>query len=129
MAEHILFYGSLRREFGIAQQLNIGPYVDFIAMYHITGTLYDFGQYPGLVLSGSGTVVCELSAIRSSDLFSILDPYEGFVQQSPEQSLFIRKRIYLPSKIAAWVYEYNHAIEDAPIIPNGDWLSYQIGTM
>lgn len=94
------------------------------------GTLYDVGEYPGLVLVNDakglvhGTVV-ELH--NPEENLKVIDDYEGvgFNQQQP--NLYIREivSIYTPNGVVdAWVYTYNLPVKGLPIISSGNYLEH-----
>jgi gamma-glutamylcyclotransferase (GGCT)/AIG2-like uncharacterized protein YtfP len=59
----------------------------------------------------------------------VLDAYEGYNERWPENSLFIRKQVSATkengSTIECWIYLFNQSLENAKLIPSGDWLDYQ----
>ena len=105
----IAVYGTLRPATGEA--------VD------IAGKIYDLGWFPGLVMDDSGTVVRGTWIEVDDNRLAELDRYEGYNENRPENSLYLRK----PFK-DGWVYAYNRSVGDrAPIetgIESGDWLAY-----
>lgn len=121
----------MHAELGLDQALQrLGP-------REIHGSLYDLGEFPGLVL-GSGVVVAELFKIRDSSVLSRLDKYEEYDPAKPEQSLFQRTILQLPKyrspianklrgspKIDCWVYVYNQPIEGNHKIEEPSWHEYK----
>ena len=106
-AKHkIAVYGTLRPAAGEA--------VD------IPGKIYDLGWFPGLVMDNSDTVVkgtwIEVDDVRLAKL----DRYEGYNEDRPESSLYLRKPFQ-----GGWVYVYNRSIVDlGDFIESGDWLAH-----
>lgn len=93
----------------------------------IRGSLYDFGEYPGLVLDDGGWVSGEL--YRVPDLAArlpILDREEWCDPTDEARSLYVRRRV--PVRVGdgppreAWVYVYHGPPGRGPRIPSGDWL-------
>lgn len=101
----IAVYGTLRPATGEAVE--------------IPGKIYDLGWFPGLVLDNSNTVVkgtwIEVDDVRLAQL----DRYEGYHEDRPESSLYLRK----PFK-DGWVYVYNRSIGSRDFIESGDWLAF-----
>jgi gamma-glutamylcyclotransferase (GGCT)/AIG2-like uncharacterized protein YtfP len=56
--DFLLLYGSLGRGEGMHRKLGLDKALQFVGRREIHGTLYDLGDFPGLVL-GSGIVVAE----------------------------------------------------------------------
>ena len=87
-----------------------------------TGTLYDLGDYPGLIAEGSGVVHGEI--LRSSDatLLADLDAYELYDPENLDCSDYRRLRITtLSGNLPAWTYIYLRPLNGCPIIEAGDW--------
>ncbi len=87
--------------------------------------LYALDSFPGAV-PGEGTVQAELFCLRSDDVWSVLDRYEGYVPGAESRSLFVRRRTPLraPAETTAWVYWYTGPTANRPRVPQGDWRAY-----
>jgi gamma-glutamylcyclotransferase (GGCT)/AIG2-like uncharacterized protein YtfP len=98
----------------------------------LRGSLYDFGEYPGLVLDDGGWVAGEL--YRVPDLaarLGDLDRAEWYDPADEGRSLYVRR---LASVVRAggaaqeaWVYVYNDPRgpgSRGPRIPSGDWRAH-----
>ena len=87
----------------------------------VAGTLYDLGDYPGLIAEGSGVVHGEI--LRSSDatLLADLDGYELYDPENLDCSDYRRVRITTLCDIPAWTYVYLKPLSGCPIIETGDW--------
>jgi len=109
MALHTLYvYGTLRsRDVGNA---------DF---HWIKGALYNLGSFPGLKLyeGCNSEVKCEKIVVDDEKL-AALDRYEGYREDSPETSLYLRVPI-----LDGWVYTYNHEVDPKSLISSGDWFN------
>lgn len=118
-------YGTLRRAFGRQETLGVADALSFVAPCRFEGVLYDLDTFPGAV-PGSGTVRAELFRLRSVDVWTILDQYEGYVPAAEDQSLFVRRRTPLctPAGRTAWVYWYTGPTDGRPRVPDGDWRAY-----
>lgn len=119
----IAVYGLLRagesgfEQFGLAGAFApLGPCI-------IPGTLFDLGDYPGLIL-GEGRVAGELFGVRDASVMPRLDAYEDYWPGEPQRSRYERVRISLvtPAR-SAWVYVWRRAVDPARRIESGDWLN------
>src|SRR5919108_2776544 len=93
--KYLFAYGTLRKRHApreIAQAVRalrpVGP-------AHVTGSLYDFGDYPGLVPARGLEkqvfgFVYELP--DDANVLRRIDSYEGFNPNRPERSLFLRRK-------------------------------------
>lgn len=89
----------------------------------VPGRLYDLGWYPGAKISTPecGTsFLAEIREITDAQLKSF-DRYEGYYENSPAASLYIRKP-YLDG----WIYEYNRTPSEDRFIESGDWLAHSV---
>jgi gamma-glutamylcyclotransferase (GGCT)/AIG2-like uncharacterized protein YtfP len=93
----------------------------------IRGRLFDFGDYPGAVLTRTGSqIVGQIFELPNDpEVLSRLDEYEGFDRRDPRASLFVRKRCVVKlesgEKIPCWVYTYNRPLKRARLLTNGDY--------
>ena len=100
-------------------------------MVRFPGTLYDLGDYPGLVLEPErGEVVGELHLVRDASVMADLDEFEIARPDEPQPynprtgrgSLYLRRTLKV-GDIEAEVYVFNAALPPgAPVIASGDWL-------
>jgi gamma-glutamylcyclotransferase (GGCT)/AIG2-like uncharacterized protein YtfP len=102
----------------------------------IRGSLYHFGEYPGVVLDGRGWVAGEL--YRVPDLparLPALDQEEWCDPGDETRSLYVRRTVPVHGvggKVReAWVYAYNERFGAAdgrgPRIESGDWRAHLAG--
>ncbi|MFI5297215.1 MAG: gamma-glutamylcyclotransferase [Polyangiales bacterium] len=93
----------------------------------VRGTLFDLGDYPGIVLDDVAPtrVAGEVWEFAfSPTLFVALDEYEGYVRSSPKSSLFsrVRKRVLLGREsTVAWLYVLTKRDPKWKAIDAGDW--------
>lgn len=92
----------------------------FNPLTQVSGTLYDLGWYPGVILDDGPGFMAEAVQVTSVEMLRELDSYEGYRPNDPENSLFIRKPV-----LDGQIYVYNQPIERRKIVPGGDWLEYQ----
>jgi gamma-glutamylcyclotransferase (GGCT)/AIG2-like uncharacterized protein YtfP len=98
----------------------------------IRGSLYDLGEYPGVVLEGTGWVHGELYRVPGmAERLSVLDQAEAYDAGDEAGSLFLRRRVAVligdGSSREAWIYVLNeHARPPArgPRIQSGDWRAH-----
>ena len=106
------------------------------ALGRIRGSLYHFGDYPGVVLDDRGWVTGEL--YRVPDLTArlpALDEAEWCDPVDETRSLYVRRAV--PVRAAggevreAWVYAYNERFGPAaargPRVESGDWRAHLAG--
>lgn len=121
MDKHLVFvYGTLRR--GGARAMSIRfPNSKFIADATVSGSLYDLGAYPGLLLNESNSlVVGEVYAV-DDEILNKLDDIEA-------SSYYWRKQVEVSldtHRSKCWIYEpdpefYSHRT----LITSGDWIEY-----
>ena len=118
-------YGTLMRAFGQHEKLGVADQLSFVAPCRWQGGLYDLGRFPGAV-PGAGTVHGDLFRLADSEVWAVLDRYEGYEPDRPEASLFIRRQVQLqePEGRTAWVYWYNDEPTGCPRVSSGDWAAY-----
>lgn len=117
-------YGTLRRggkRHDILQQLH----AVYVGKGSVAGELFDLGEYPGAVKSGStaARVIGEVYRLPNlKTALRILDEYEGV---GAATSLYHREitEVTLDSgqRVSAWVYWLNEAPPHARRIESGDY--------
>jgi gamma-glutamylcyclotransferase (GGCT)/AIG2-like uncharacterized protein YtfP len=91
----------------------------------VRGQLFDFGEYPGAVLTRNGSripgQIFELP--DDPEVLNQLDEYEGFDRSHPKSSLFVRKRRRVQlqdgTRIFCWIYSYNRPVKTAHRLGGG----------
>ncbi len=115
---------------GFSRRPLLGPSAAFEGRGRVRGSLFDFGEYPGLVLDDDGWVVGEL--YRVADLagrLPALDCAEWYDPADEAGSLYLRRRA--PVQLddgqlrEAWLYVYNGPPGRGPRIPSGDWRAHR----
>ena len=102
----------------------------------IRGSLYHFGDYPGVVLDDRGWVTGELYRVPDlSARLPELDAAEWCDPADETRSLYVRRT--MPVETAggpardAWVYAYNErfgpAASRGPRVESGDWRAHLAG--
>jgi gamma-glutamylcyclotransferase (GGCT)/AIG2-like uncharacterized protein YtfP len=93
--DFLLLYGSLGSREPKHTELGLDKSLEYLGPREIHGSLYDLGEFPGLVL-GPGVVVAELFKIRDLSVLLRLDPYEEYDHAKFEGSLFRRTTLQIP---------------------------------
>lgn len=121
MSQHLVFvYGTLRRGSAGAMSIRF-PASKFIAAAQVSGSLYDLGPYPGLLLDESSSMVVGEVYEVDDELLHQLDAFEA-------SSHYWRKRVELAlgaDKRRCWTYEPDPEFYALlTLIPSGDWIEY-----
>lgn len=91
----------------------------------VRGQLFDFGEYPGAVLTRTGSEIAGqiFELPDDPEVLNQLDEYEGFDRSNPKASLFVRKRRYVQledgRRIFCWIYSYNRPVKAARRLGGG----------
>ncbi|WP_370679370.1 gamma-glutamylcyclotransferase [Comamonas sp. GB3 AK4-5] len=128
-AAHVAVYGTLRA--GCINDIaKLRPGIACQGKTLLTGTLYDLGWYPGLVLHGEQAVLAEVYPMDDA-LEQAMDGIEGLWPQDLGE---YRKRVLtLPvmqlqggqQPMALLVYEARPAtVRQAPVIAASDWRAW-----
>jgi gamma-glutamylcyclotransferase (GGCT)/AIG2-like uncharacterized protein YtfP len=121
MNKHLVFiYGSLRRGSAGAMSIRF-PGSKFIAEAQVSGSLYDLGAYPGLLLNESNSnVIGEVYEVDDETL-KRLDDFEV-------SSNYWRKQVEISlgdDRKMCWTYEPNPEFYSLrTLITSGDWIEY-----
>jgi gamma-glutamylcyclotransferase (GGCT)/AIG2-like uncharacterized protein YtfP len=121
MNKHLVFiYGSLRRGSAGAMSIRF-PGSKFIAEAQVSGSLYDLGAYPGLLLNESNSnVIGEVYEV-DDDTLKRLDDFEAssnYWRKQVEISLGAQRKL-------CWTYEPNPEFYSLrTLITSGDWIEY-----
>lgn len=125
MEDYVFVYGSLMRGFEPHENLGVSERAEFLGQAHVQGTLYSFGDYPGLVRSETGTVEGELYRPTDPKLVDDLDHYENYYPDAVEESLFVRTYVEVVDRdLQAWAYVYNEDETQGVEIESGSWREY-----
>ena len=121
MNKHLVFvYGTLRR--GSARAMSIRfPNSQFVADAKVSGSLYDLGSYPGLLLNESNSLVVGEVYEVDDEVLNELDDIEAssyYSRRQVEISLGTQLKV-------CWIYEPNpESYSLNTLIPSGDWIEY-----
>ena len=133
MKDYLFVYGSLRSPCQVPEPIAaVANRFIRLGLGKVNGRLYDLGEFCGAVLDSTGTSVVhgELVELPSDeDLLGILDRYEEIDPLHPANGLFWRQRttVHLSdgSDKEAWIYTYNRAPGNAPLILGGDYQQFK----
>lgn len=133
MKEYLFVYGSLRTTCHAPEEIAVvAKRFVRLGLGNINGRLYDFGGFCGAILDSNGLSVVhgELVELPSDeDVLATLDRYEEIDPLHPANGLFWRQRATVRlldgSEKEAWVYTYNRAPGNAPLIPSGDYQQFK----
>lgn len=121
MNKHLVFvYGTLRRGGAGAMSVRF-PDAKFIADAKVSGSLYDLGAHPGLLLGESNSLVTGEVYEVDDELLKRLDEFEA-------SSDYLRRQVEIPlgghGKLC-WTYEPNPEFYSLrKLITSGDWIEY-----
>jgi gamma-glutamylcyclotransferase (GGCT)/AIG2-like uncharacterized protein YtfP len=126
----LFVYGSLMSGGERGHFLDRDHKVRFLGMAITYGTLYDLGDFVGLIETENGPPVRgELyEVIDEETFFATLDVIEGYWPKEPGRSLYIRKLIPVETSgglVYAFAYIYNQPVNGFPIIASGQARSIQ----
>jgi gamma-glutamylcyclotransferase (GGCT)/AIG2-like uncharacterized protein YtfP len=128
--ERVFTYGTLMA--GFSRRPLLGQ-AHLEGRGRIRGSLYHFGDYPGVVLDDGGWVTGELYRVPDlADRLGALDRAEWFDPEDESGSLYVRRpatvRLDDGTSREAWVYVYNERFGPAPQcgprIESGDWRAH-----
>ena len=119
--KHLVFvYGTLRRGSAGAMAIRF-PNSKFIADAKVSGSLYDLGAYPGVLLNESNSLVIGEVYEVDDEILHKLDDYEAsshYWRKQVEISVGTHKRI-------GWTYEPSlESYSLRTLIQSGDWIEY-----
>lgn len=121
MNKHLVFvYGTLRRGNAGAMSVRF-PGAKFIADAKVSGSLYDLGAYPGLLVNESNSPVVGEAYEVDDETLNRLDDFEAtshYRRKQVEISLDGHSRM-------GWTYEpHPEFYSPRTLITSGDWIEY-----
>lgn len=121
MNKHLVFvYGTLRRG-GVGAMSIRFPNSKFIADAKVSGSLYDLGAYPGLLLNESNSLVIGEVYEVDDEILNKLDAFEAasyYWRKQVEISLGAHRKV-------CWTYEPDPEFySPRTLITSGDWIEY-----
>ena len=137
MSQYLFVYGTLLPDLMPDEQQVIVEKLQFFGNGWMPGLLYDLDVYPGAVfdkeaitrINGCIYRLHTDEALRQESL-KALDDSEGFIPENHQHSLFIREQATIEtvdgSKVECWVYVYNQNLDNASLIPSGDYAQFRV---
>ena len=128
MERNLFVYGTLRKNVSDWHHV-LARDATFLGEGRFRGRLYDLGMYPGVVASAhyEKFVKGEVYALHHPELtVQYLDEYEGCRGLSPLYSRQLANIVMAEREVKAWIYIYNHSVEDLKFIPSGDYVEYLV---
>jgi gamma-glutamylcyclotransferase (GGCT)/AIG2-like uncharacterized protein YtfP len=123
MQKHLVFvYGSLRGGNPGAMPVRF-PHAKFVGNGHVSGSLYDLGPYPGLLLEQSNSLV-------TGEVYEVDDKTLDELDQFELSSDYVRKQVQVHTgagRMNSWIYvpEYGpNFYSNRTLITSGDWMDY-----
>lgn len=119
MRDWLFVYGTLLPGRAPAEVAEVVGEFELLGKGTVRGRVYELGEYPGLVLDEHAGAVegMVFSVPDREDVWRLLDAYEEYVPERPEESLFVRRRVRVEmedgGRCGCWVYVYNGAVEEA----------------
>jgi len=117
MSDRLFVYGTLHPDRAPSEIADIVKNFRRLGSGTIKGRLYQFGEYPGLVLNArpNEKIEGEIFALPSDPAaLARLDEYEEYRPDDPERSLFKRQKVTVTSRngsrLMCWVYVYNRKL-------------------
>ena len=121
MGQDLVFvYGTLRRG-GARAMSTLFPNSRFIADARVSGSLFDLGAYPGLILNDSNSLVV-------GEVYEVDDEILNKLDEIEASSYYSRKQIEISlgtHLITCWIYEpdpEHYSLQT--LITSGDWIEY-----
>ena len=121
---HVFVYGTLRRG-GRNDIARYRPAPVWVGDACISGTLYDLGAYPGVVLGGAGRVKGEVYVVEPA-VEAALDVLEEVADDDSGEYIKRQVRVDVGGQwLDCLVYEIHPArIVGRRVIESGDWIAH-----
>lgn len=130
MSSYLLVYGTLLKTVQHPLHQVLAQQAQCLGRASFQGKLYALANknYPAALLSAETTarVFGEVYLVQEADeLFSVLDEYEECSAAFPAPTEYIRQQVPVTlsdgQTLSAWVYLYNHAVDENLRIISGDY--------
>lgn len=125
----LFVYGTLRKGFDNNMASYLAANAEYIGEGTVKGRIYDTGGFPALIMSDSEAdkVAGDVYLIcKDKEVLKYIDHYEGYRADVTKYSLFLRERCDVVIEggllVNAWVYVFNHPVENLQIIECGDYM-------
>ena len=121
--EYLFVYGTLLRQSQSPMSALLLSNSRILDKAVIRGSLFDIGDYPGLVLAekSKSKVMGEVFNLNNPDaLFKKLDDYEGSEYRRVKAAI----KLESGESLQAWVYEFSLPTDSYSRIESGDYMAY-----
>lgn len=115
---HLFVYGTLMSKYRHA----LYPGLQYVKEASVKGTLVDLTSYPGYLPNGDTVIKGELLEIKDPKALKGLDAYEGYHEDNPLNSLYIRSVTKTNEGDLCYIYNYNCPLQSDRVIGSGDWM-------
>lgn len=130
MPEFLFVYGTLLNKLDHPLHRILEQHAVFAGRARVTGSLYDLGEYPGLVIHPQNKIRVWGEVYRFGHphpLLAELDAYEECGPAKMRSGEYRRRRIVarlMPGggRVEAWTYVYQGSLRGATPIRSGDYL-------
>ncbi len=129
--EYLFVYGTLLSAIAHPMSQYLSDYAKLSGRGFIHGTLYDLGEYPGVVFSKDekNQVYGEIYQIYDTvTLLHRIDEYEGCASTQRKPHLYERREVSVKltgeQDIMAWTYFYTGNLIAKKRIKSGDYLTH-----
>ncbi len=120
--DHLFVYGTLRRASHHPLASLLADNAEWLGFADFRGQLFEIGPYPGAIPSHDTKHRIRGEVYRLRDpatLLPQLDHYEGFGEAFPKPNEFVRemREVLLEGcPLKAWIYLYNHPIDNLALL-------------
>jgi gamma-glutamylcyclotransferase (GGCT)/AIG2-like uncharacterized protein YtfP len=121
MNKHLVFvYGTLRQG-GVRAMTDIFPDSKFIGSARVSGSLYDLGAYPCLLLDESNSLVI-------GEVYEVEDEVLNKLDDIEASSSYRRRQVEVSlgkHRVTCWIYQPDSkSYPHRTLITTGDWIEY-----
>ena len=101
----------------------------FVTDAKVSGSLYDLGAYPGLLLNESNSTVVGSNSTVVGEVYEVDDEILNKLDDFEASSYYLRKQVEISlgtHRRTCWTYEPNPEFySPRTLITSGDWIEYQ----
>ncbi|GAA6155999.1 MAG: gamma-glutamylcyclotransferase family protein [Alphaproteobacteria bacterium] len=128
----LFVYGTLREDSQHKMARLLSSAASVVGPAFVLGRLFDIGEYPGMILDGSGHHLTHgqiFKLANADETLAHLDVYEEASSEFPEPRQYVRKKVTARqengNQIEVWVYVYNWPVEGKTLIQSGDYAQFK----